>query len=476
MLKRRHTPDATEAERGASPIAPLVLSWLRALPLLAAIWLLRWIPQMAETPLNGSWPLPWRLDALTLCFVIALPLGVAFLPLDWRDTLRALVAFALLAAVAGEHLLLLPLALIVIGGLLWSWRWLLAGGLLVAGFGLIWLSGGSTWSAPATATAVTSPAFLLILLGCSIGLNSYPVAFLHHALRAPGTRSSDPLCQALQSIWLLPLIRTIEWGPWNSGWTLAALLIGGVTVLWASSTALWANDRTQRIERILSAWLGMALACVGLLTTVGIAAALWQLLAYALGLGLLLRSERWGWWAGPMPPAAGFVAAWLAQGATAASGAFLLSGVFWLATLFSGIAILRHRSETQISSRLSISSTISIGLALLLGVLSPLPLRWLMLPAIEPLQGGLTPFGLLDIWPWVGIAALDAGHRRVAVLPSIAVFVLALVVAALAWLFARVFGWVQLETDEVQAQPEQANLWEQLRQQVWWIRGPKRRG
>jgi len=468
MLKRRHTPDSNEAERGASPSVPFVLGWLRALPLLAALGLLRWLPRIAETPLTGAWPLPWRLDALTLCFAIALPLGVAFLPLGWRDTLKALVALGLLTAVAGEHLLLLPLALIVIGGLLWSWRWLLAGGLLTAGLGLIWLSGGSTWPAPTTATAVTSPAFLLILLSCSIGLNSYPIALLR--------QSPDPLRQALQPIWLLPLIRTIEWGPWNSGWTLAALLLGGVTVLWAGSTALWANDRAQRIERILSTWLGMALACVGLLTTVGIAAALWQLLAYALGLHLLLRSERWGWWAGPVPPAVGFVAAWLAQGATAASGAFLLSGIFWLATLLSSIAILRLRSEAQISPKLSIPSAISIGLALLLGVLSPLPLRWLMLPAIEPLQGGLTPFGLLDIWPWVGIAALDAGHRRVAVLPSIAVFVLALVVVALAWLLARVFGWVRLETDEEQAPDEQPDLWEQLRQQVWWIKGPKRRG
>lgn len=468
MLKRRHMPDQTEAEREDRPIARNVPGWLQALPLLGAISLLRWVPQIAESAPGGVWPLPWRLDALTLCFVIVLPLGVAFLPLGWRDTLRTLAALMLLATVTAEHLLILPLALIVLGALLWNWRWLLAGALLAAGLGSMWLSGGSTWSAPATATAVTSPAFLLILLGCSIGLNTVPIALL--------PQRPDPIRRALQPIWLLPLIRTIEWGPWNSGWTLAALLLGGVTTLWAASTALWTDDRARRVEQILSTWLGMALVCVGLLTTVGIAAALWLMLAYALGLGLLLRSERWGWWAGPVPPAASFVAVWLAQGATAASGAFLLAAVFWLATLLSGIAILRLRSEAQISSKLSLPSAISIGLALLLGVLAPLPLRWLMLPAIEPLQGGLTPFGLLDIWPWVGIAALDAGHRRVAVLPSIAVFVLALVVAALVWLFARVFGWVRLPGDEQQTQPEQADLWAQLRQQVWWIRGPKRRG
>lgn len=472
MFERRYMQDRTEPEQGASPLARITQGWLRALPLLGAIWLLRFLPQIAEAPPSGAWPLPWRLDALTLCFVIALPLGVAFLPLGWRDTLRALAALALLIAVAGEHLLILPLALIGLSGLLWSWRWLLASGLLTLGLGLVWLSGGTTWSAPETATSATSLAFLLLLLGCSIGLNSFPIALLH----AKDGRPSDLLRQALQPLWLLPLIRTIEWGPWNSGWTVAALLIGGVTTLWSGSTALWTSDRSQRIEWILSAWLGMALACVGLLTTVGIAAALWQMLAYTLGLGLLLRSERGGWWAGPVPPTVSFVAAWLAQGATAASGAFLLSGVFWLATLFSGIAILRLRSETQISSRISIASAIGIGLALLLGVLAPLPLRWLMLPAIEPLQGGLTPFGLLDIWPWVGIAALDAGHRRVAVLPSIAVFVLALVVAALIWLFARIFGWVRLAADDEQAQPEQADLWEQLRQQVWWVKGPKQRG
>lgn len=468
MLKRRQMQNQTEAEREDRPAAWIVRGWLRALPLLGAIFLLRWVPQLAESPPGGGWPLPWRLDALTLCFVIALPLGVAFLPLGWRDTLRSLAALILLVTLTAEHLLILPLALIVVGALLWSWRWLLAGGLLVAGLGIMWLNGGSTWSAPATATTVTSPAFLLILLGCSIGLNSYPIGLI--------PQRPDSIRQALQPIWLLPLIRTIEWGPWNSGWTLAALLLGGLTTLWASSTALWTNDRGQRSERILSTWLGMALVCVGLLTTVGIAAALWLMLAYALGLGLLLRSERWSWWAGPVPPTASFVATWLAQGATAASGTFLLAAVFWLATLFSGIAILRLRSDSQVSSKLSLPSAISIGLALLLGVLAPLPLRWLMLPAIEPLQGGLTPFGLLDIWPWVGIAALDAGHRRVAVLPSIAVFVLALVVAALVWLVARVLGWVRLPGDEEQPQPEQADLWAQLREQVWWIRGPKRRG
>lgn len=442
---------------------------LRMLPLLGGLWLLRFVPQIVEAPLRGTWPLPWRLDALTLCLIVGLTLGVALLPLGWRDTLRALAALLLLGALPGEHLLLLPLALIGVSALLWSWRWLLAGALLSAGLGLVALAGGTTWSAPTTATAITSQSFLLLLAACAIGLNSYPIAVL--------SQRPDALRQALQPIWLLPLIRTIEWGPWNSGWSLAVLLLGGASALWSSGSALWIADREQRIEHILGTWLGMALACVGLLTTVGVASALWLVLAYALGVGLLAQADRRIWWAAPVPPSAAFVAGWLAQGATAASGAFLLSGVLWLAMLFVGIAILRLRAETAAAWQPGITATFAIGLTILLGLLAPLPLRWLIVPAIEPLQGGLTPFGLLDIWPWVGMAALDAGHRRVAVLPSIAVAVLALVVAALVWMLARVFGWVRLDGEgDEQSPPRSAALWEQMRQQVWWIGGPKERG
>ena len=438
---------------------------LQALPLLGALWLLRWLPQISENGLSGSWPLPWRLDALTLWFILTLTLGVALLPLSRRDTLRTLAALLLLIALCGEHLLLLPIALIALAALLWNWRWLLAGALLTLGVGLLWWAGGSTWSAPAT--AITPLAFLLILAACSIGLNCYPIA----ALPQP----SDRLRQALQPIWLLPLIRTIEWGPWNSGWALAVVILGSATALWSSGNAIWTNDRAQRIEQIVGTWLGIALAGVGLLTTVGIASALWQLLAYALGIGVLLRAERGMLWAAPVPPAVGFVAAWLAQGATAASGAFLPAAVCWLATLLSGIAVLRLRAETTAPTHAG--TLIAVGLAVTLGVFAPLPLRWLILPAIEPLQGGLTPFGLLDIWPWVGIAALDAGHRRVAVLPSIAVAVLALVAAALVWLLARILGWVRLPSEaDQEATGWTTTVWEHLRQQVWWSKRPNERG
>jgi hypothetical protein len=439
------------------------------LPLLGTIWLLRFLPQINAAPLHGRWPLPWRLDGLTLCFIISLTLSAALVPLSRRDTLRALAALLLCTALVGEHMLLLPLALIGVGGILWNWRWLLAGALLTIGVALLWFGGGATWYAPETATAITSSSFLLILAACSIGVNSYPIA------RLP--QPADPLRHALQPIWLLPLLRTIEWGPWNNGWALAVLVLGGVTALWASSQAVWTNSQTRRVEHILGAWLGMAFACVGLLTTVGIASALWHVLAYGFAVGLLLRADRRVWWAGPLPPTTGFVAGWLAQGATAASGAFLLAGAFWLTTLFSGIAIFRLRAETAKTRPISRISTILVGLVIALGVLAPVPLRWLIVPAIEPLQGGLTPFGLLDIWPWVGMAALDAGHRRVAVLPSIAVVVLLIVTAALVWLLARLFGWSDLRPSaDEQPGPQLPTLWEELRQQVWWSRGPGQRG
>jgi len=443
---------------------------LLLLPLAGALWSLRWLPTIAATPLQGASPLGWYFDPLTHVFVLLLALGVAPLQLGWRDTLRVLAAVGLLVpALLAEHLLALPITLVLVSGLLKSWRWFIASVVLLIALGLLLALGGAGWHGPHTATLITSPIFLLLLAACCIGLGIYPAAIFAQAF--------DPLRLMLQPLWLLPLLRAIAWGPWNTGWALATLLLGLVATLWACTTALWGAPSRSRVDHIANTWLSMALTCIGLLTPVGISAALWLVLSYPLSLGLLLRGSRWRWWAAPLPPTAMFTACWLVQGALAASGTLLAAAVCWLATLLSGLAVLREHTEQPSASTTSPVDVVLLGLALGLGVLVPLPLRWLVIPAVELLQGGLTPFGLLDIWPWVGIAALDAGQRRVAVLPSIAVAVLMLVVAALVWLLARIFGWIgNVPPDTAHNAQQSAELWTSIQQRVWWAKGPKRRG
>lgn len=477
---------------------------LQALPALGALLLLRWLPLISQPPeldaqraaVQGVLLLPWRLDALTLTLLLALTAGVALVPLAPRDTLRAILALALLlTGLLFEHLLMLPLALLGVALLLWDWRWLLATALLLTGLALLYRTGGAGWYSPATATALSSPLFLLLLAATYVGLHGYPLA-LPGRVPASGTAL---LGLALQPIWLLPLLRTIGWGPWNSGWALATLLLGGATALWAAASALWTTAPDERVARIAGAWLGLALACVGLLTPVGVASTLWQILAYALGLGLLLSRSRWRLWAAPLPLSATFLASWLAQGATAASGTFVLTGVCWLVAIMTGLATLRLRDESLAPPAPGGLGGLATVLSLALGVLAPLPIRWLIVPALDLLQGGLVPFGLLDIWPWIGLAALDSGQRRVAVLPSIAVALLALVVAALVWLLSRLLSNVPPAAHDDPA--DQALLsellgvqdadpddpassaatvpqrwWAQLQERVWWAGGARRRG
>ncbi len=449
---------------------------LQALPLVGIFLLLPLVTTVADIPLTRSWPLPLRLDSLTLVFAVSL-CAAAGLPAvqgalqsdhSWRNVLQSLAALVvLLPALVVEHLIALPLALLLTAIILRSWRWGAAVLVLLAGLLLLRATGARSWYAIDSARGFSPPIFLLILTATCVGLDCYPASLANER--------SNVLRLRLQPVWLLPLLRTYTWGPWSSGWALAAVLIGGATTLWSAYAALWTGNDTKRSEHIAGTWLGMALTTAGLATPVGTASALWQVGVYGLGLVLLQpdahERSRGALWAAPFPPAAAFSACWLAQGAAAASGAFILAAIFWLATLACGLAVLRLLEGT--SSRWSASDLLLTACSIALGLFSPIVLRWLIVPAVELLQGGLTPFGLLDIWPWVGVAALDAGQRRVAVLPSIAVALLALVMAALAWLLARLLGWMR---PSEAVEPQKVMPWDELRKQVWWARGFRRRG
>jgi hypothetical protein len=444
-------------------------------PLLIALALLTLVPQIAIAPLSGILFVPWRLDALTLIFVVSLCLGVALPALhspaaslpSWRAILLALARLAfLIPALLVEHLLGLPLALLVVGVLLRNWRWGAAASVLLCGLLLLRMAGARSWYEPQLLAALTSPVFLLLITSACAGLPCYPAALVNEQPR------TEQLM--LQPIWLLALLRTFSWGPWNSGWIVAVVLIGGATTVWSASIALWTDSERERVERVAGVWLGMALACVGLATPVGIASALWLVVVYPLGLALILPVQRNSsrLWAAPVPPSAIFVGCWLALAASAASGAFLLSAMIWFASLIYGLALLKNTPRS--GNSWSGAPVLLLVLLLAIGVLAPLPLRWLIMPAVELLQGGLTPFGLLNIWPWVGIAALDAGQRRVAVWPSIAVTALTLVGAALVWLLARLLGWPAPVVEE--HDNSEPGVWTELRNHVWWARGTGRRG
>jgi hypothetical protein len=110
-----------------------------------------------------------------------------------------------------------------------------------------------------------------------------------------------------------------------------------------------------------------------------------------------------------------------------------------------------------------------------LGIGAPPLVRLLILPAVEQLQGGLTPFGDVNIWPWVGVAASDSAHTQVATLPSIAIALLMLILTALVYVVMRLREIRRAEAEPPAAQPEAdlpaSTLLSYLRDEVPWLGG-----
>jgi hypothetical protein len=96
----------------------------------------------------------------------------------------------------------------------------------------------------------------------------------------------------------------------------------------------------------------------------------------------------------------------------------------------------------------------------------------LIRPVAAQLQGGLTPYGDVNIWPWVGLATSDAAHTQVTTLPSIAIALLMLVLAALVYVVARLYetrgGGGQ---DQVGVDAPGSTLLSDLRDEVPWLGG-----
>ena len=97
-------------------------------------------------------------------------------------------------------------------------------------------------------------------------------------------------------------------------------------------------------------------------------------------------------------------------GASVAGGVALLAGVAWLAALLHGLTVALWNGAVPAAARRPL--LVAGATSVVLGVGAPPIVRLLILPVVEQLQGGLTPFGDLNIWPWVGVAASDSPTLR----------------------------------------------------------------
>jgi len=294
----------------------------------------------------------------------------------------------------------------------------------------------------------------------------------------------------LRFAWLYPLARLYSLGPWNSGWSFATLLLGGALALWCACSALIRPDASTRNHRTQSSYLALALSGLGLSNSAGVAAACYAVLAYLV---LWVGHSEWGTEdpahppsaiphpPSPIPPTwllssalpltAPFVAVWMLIGASVAGGVALLAGVAWLAALIHGLAVALWDGTEPAQARRPL--LVAGALSLALGAGAPPIARLLILPVVAQLQGGLTPFGDLNIWPWVGVATSDAAHTQVTTLPSIAVALLMLVLTALVYVVVRLR---ELRRADQPAEPPEATavaspLLSYLRDEVPWLGG-----
>lgn len=437
----------------------------------------------------------FHVDALSAFFILLTVLLALVQTINGAtQPLRQLLAtLLLLVAYSSSQLLLLAACYLSAGLLLWRGTYdvrdfkrflpALAANLLpILCIGLavvvLWRQSG-VWhyTLPAAGAGLNSLSFGFLLMATYHGwmLDADPTpngapARTHPFSALAGARSwllHRPPAQALDCRNLLfdiacfyPLIRLYSLGPWNLGWLFATLLLGGATALWAAWGALRPDATSGCRSQLVQVQAGLALVGIGLGSSAGLAAACYALLivpVLVLGFGAWPVDEAgnanaaahapraalrpWCLWllSGALPLTAPFVAAWMALGAAAAGGVLLLAGAVWFAALVATLAVARRIALTPPGAtgwRLLLAAGASLGL----GAASPGVVQWLIRPIVQQLQGGLTPFGDLLLWPWAGLLAHDATRQTVAALPSFALIGLMLVLGALAWLAARLLA------------------------------------
>jgi len=380
----------------------------------------------------------------------------------------------------------------------------------MVGYGALAARGALRYDARTAGAALDDFAFWFVLLAAVIPVSvlgrsttdpSLPLRADDRRPTADHPRTPSPPQPFIRSIeqdifriaWLYPLVRLYSLGPWNNGWSFAALLLGGAAALWAAAAAL--ARRPARRELTLLSYLGLALAGMGLGTGAGVAAGCYGLLAYiilalrpmtaesalpeaAASLPHRFTPSPLHWLlSGAIPFTAPFVAAWMLVGASVASGLALLSGAAWLILLLNGVTTTLPNDTAPPDARRPL--IVAAAASVVLGVGAPLVVVALIQPVIEQLQGGLTPYGDINIWPWVGLATIDAAHTPVTTLPSIAVAALMLVLSALVYLIARLRNtWATLApageadhpTSTVEGAPHRlSGLLAHLRDEVPWL-------
>lgn len=406
-------------------LAPTLLLGLLLAGGLALVWLTQDAPR-DPARLRGL----LRVDALSALVTIVAAghglVGVALGEHPWR--LAAAATLTACAAMSGH--LAVTAALLVMASLI-DIRNQFFGALLVAlGLALIGLMSGE-WlhGAPGAGRGLSSASVALILGGALLTVGVPAMA-----------RGRAPAAQPLATLGALyALLRLFSLGPWNLGWLFAALLAGGALTL----VAAWGAARTEPSAAgpWLALWLaGLALAGAGLGSGAGVVLA-----GFALLLGPVLRlglsdpaPARASWLLSAAAPLSGpFVAAWLGVAAAAAGGLTLLAVALWAAALLAAWPPARSGAAGAaplVGGRRGLAGAM---LSASLGLLSPLVVLFVLQPVAAQLQGGLTPFGAIELWPWAGLIALDAARQPVATLPSVALTGLMLVLSALCWVALR---------------------------------------
>lgn len=435
-----------------------------------AVWLFRrmggsWPSLLAAGALLGALALSWRVrdapllygglvrvDALGAWFgvvalaglLVALAAGRAW-P-GWRTLalVPLLGSYALgpTLGIAAAYLLFAGLLAAPGQGLARRGLAVLPGLCLLLGYGMLALRGAASYDARTAGAALSSLAFWFVLLAALA-----PVVGLARADAHLG--GAGLLARSLAPAWLYPLARLYSLGPWNAGWSLATLLLAGALACWCALAALLRPDVAGRAAALTAGALAGALAGLGLGTSAGVAAACYGMLIYVL---LVAGVAPPGWLARPAAPpvteleaqlpwlfssafpfAAPFAAAWMLIGASMAGGVALLGGALWLSALLAGMAWAVWGAPADAGGLHRVVALASAGL----GVGAPLLVRGLIEPATAQLQGGLAPYGDVNIWPWIGLATNDAAHIPVATWPSLALALLMLVLCALVYALAR---------------------------------------
>jgi hypothetical protein len=427
---------------------------LGALPLL---WLVRRAP-VALPPLLA-------VDALGAYFVFVTLCVVAVLLRDEHHVGEAWRAFGAAALLIAAYLTALTPVVIITylaAALLTTERRarafaLISAAALAVGYGALALRGAVRYDVPAAGTALDGFVFWFVLLAAAAPL--LPLAVARGREAGEGRPGLGLARAALDIAWLYPLARLYSLGPWNEGWSFATLLLGGAAALWCSLAALTRAGGSTTARLVALSHLGLALAGFGLGTGAGIAAGCYGLIAYLLLMASAAAPERAvpsavegdapefdtltshaaaqlrrvaPWLLTPAVPfSAPFVACWMLLGAAVAGGVSLLGAVAWLVALLGAVAgAIRLIGG---SGRETLGGLVS----LLLGILAPALVLALIQPVIEQLQGGLSVYGDVNIWPWVGLASVDSSRRGVTALPSVAVAALMLVLCALVYLVVR---------------------------------------